>query len=153
LDEEEMKETDLEQYKIISTSFNDEVTRFWSRFNILMGIQMGGFIGILASLKMLVSNPSLFRLALILMTLYSIATTLIVIRGHLMHETILRMLAMMEEDSEGELHILQFARKASRVPVGLNQLVGIGMSGVFSVAWICFLVLAEAKKYGFSILK
>jgi len=148
-----MKPVDLEQYKILSTSFNDEITRFWSRFNILMGIQMGGLIGVLASAKVLVMNPGLFRLALILMMLYSIATTIIVVRGHIMHETILRMLGMMEQDSKGELRILKLARKASRVPVGLNQLVATGIACTFSAAWAVFLILAEIKNYGFTLPK
>ncbi len=148
-----MKPVDLDQYKLLFASFNDEVSRFWSRFNILMGIQMGGFIGVLASLKTLVLNPSLFRLALILMMLYSISTTIIAVRGHIMHEALLRTLGMMEQESKGELRILNLARKASRVPIGLNQIVGIGIASVFSIAWFVFLCLAEINAYDFAVGK
>jgi len=68
---------ELKQYELLVLTFNDEITRFWTRFNILMGLQMGGFVGILASTGVLTLNPSLFRLALLLMTLYSASTLLL----------------------------------------------------------------------------
>lgn len=148
-----MKTSWMEQYKLLFSAFNDEASRFWSRFNILMGIQMGGFIGVLASMKTLVANPGLFRMSLILMTLYSVSTAVITARGHLMHEALLRALAMMEADSDGELQILGLARKSSRVPVGLNQMVGICIAAVFVIAWLLFLIMAEVVNYQFTLPK
>ena len=148
-----MTDYNFEQYKILTTYFNDEVTRFWSRFNILMGIQMGGFIGILASLKTLFLNVGLFRLALIFMTFYSVATTIIALRGHIMHESMIKMILMMERESDGKLKILSLARKVSKVPVGLNQIIGICISTGFSIAWIAFLIHSESIDYAFIFLK
>lgn len=144
-----MTDYNFEQYKILTTSFNNEVTRFWSRFNILMGIQMGGFIGILASLKTLFLNVGLFRLALIFMTFYSVATMIIVLRGHIMHESMIKMILTMERESDGKLKILSLAGKVSKVPVGLNQIVGICISTGFSIAWIAFLIHSESIDYAF----
>ena len=134
-----MNPTMLDQYKLLFSAYNDEVSRFWSRFNILMGIQMGAFVGIVASIKSLVPNAGLFRLSLVLMTLYSFATTVITVRGHFMHEALLRALGVMEEDSKGELRILHLSRKASRIPVGFNQLIGICIALIFSVSWMVLL--------------
>jgi hypothetical protein len=117
----------FEQYKILSTSFNDEITRFWSRFNILMGIQMGGFIGILASPKLLFMSPELFRLTLILMSMFSVSTTFIVFRGCMMHGAILRMLAMMEQDSKYELGLVRLAWEVSSISIGIKSRIPIGI--------------------------
>jgi hypothetical protein len=149
----DMKTTRLEQYKSLFPCFNGEVSRFWSRFNILMGIQMGAFIGILASLKMLVANPSLFRLSLLLMTLYSFATAVIAIRGHLMHEAVLRTLSIMESNSDGELKLLALGRKSSGVPVGLNQNVGACIACIFIIVWLSLFIMAKIHKYQLMVAK
>lgn len=148
-----MKPTWMEQYKLLFAAFNDEISRFWSRFNILVGIQMGGFIGVLASVRILVANPGLFRLSLALMTLYSFATAVITVRGHLMHEALLQALAMMEADSGGEIQLLGLARRSSRVPFGLNQIVGICIASIFFICWLSFLIMAEVINYGFAVPK
>ena len=148
-----MTDYNFEQYKIITTSFNDEVTRFWSRFNILMGIQMGGFIGILASLKTLFLNVGLLRLALIFMTFYSVATTIIFLRGHIMHESMIKMILMMERESDGKLKILSLAGKVSKVPFGFNQIIGICIATGFAIAWIAFLIHSEFINYAFIFSK
>ncbi len=141
---------ELKQYELLALTFNDEVTRFWTRFNILMGLQMGGFVGVLASTGILASNPGLFRLALILMTLYSVTTAEVISRGHLMHETLLRALALLERESDGRLRMLSLCRQVSRVPIGLNQHIAIVIAVVFVLAWVAFLVWAEMNKYGFA---
>jgi len=110
---------------------------------------MGGFIGILASLKILFLNVGLFRLALIFMTFYSVATAIIVLRGHIMHESMIKMILMMERESDGKLKILSLAGKASKVPVGFNQIIGICISAGFSIAWIAFLIHSEFIGYAF----
>jgi len=146
-----MTDSELEQYKILTSSYNDEVTRFWWRFNILMGVQMGGFIGILAAAKLLVLNPMLFRLAVVLMTLYSIATLLIVVRGHSMHEMLLRALATMEKESMGTLRILSLVNKLSKVAIGFNQVVAMCIAMCFTLTWCVLLVYAESKGYAFAL--
>jgi len=142
---------DLKQYELLVLTFNDEITRFWTRFNILMGLQMGGFVGVLASTGVLALNPSIFRLALTLMTLFSGSTLAVISRGHLMHESLLRALALLERESDGRFHILDTSRRASKIPIGLNQRFAIGIAAVFVLAWLCFLIWAEVNRYGFNV--
>lgn len=118
----------FEQYKLLTSSFNDEITRFWSRFNILFGVEIIGLIGILNSLKILSSNVVLFRLTLILMLLYSISTFLIVLRGFLMHQNILKTFLIFEQESEGKLEILKLSKSNSKTPIGFNQIIAISIS-------------------------
>jgi hypothetical protein len=142
---------ELKQYELLALTFNDEITRFWTRFHILMGLQMGGFVGILASTGILALNPGLFRLALILMTLYSITTAAVVSRGHLMHETLLRALALLERESNGRFRMLSLCKQVSKVPIGLNQHLALVISGIFVLAWIAFLIWAEILQYAFAV--
>lgn len=148
-----MTDYNFEQYKILTNSFNDEITRFWTRFNILMGIQMGGFVGVLASSKVLILNTDLFRLSLILMVLYSAAATIIVVRGHIMHDTIIKMLIMLEQNSDGQLKLLSLAGNATKIPIGLNQRAAIFVAAVFTITWVAFLIIAEGKEYAFILPK
>jgi len=68
-----------------------------------------------------------------------------------MHEALLRALALLERESEGRFHILRTIRRASRIPIGLNQRFAIAIATVFVLAWLCFLVWAEINRYGFSV--
>ena len=144
-----MADYTLEQYKILCSSFNDEISRFWSRFNILIGIEMVGFVGTLTAAKVLIANPALFRLTLLYMCIYSIAVAAIVWRGFLMHQSILRVLLLFEQKSEGKLTILQESRNTSRVPIGLNQIIAIAVAILFALLWVCIIILAEVQDYRF----
>ena len=132
----------LEQYKLLTSSFNDEITRFWSRFNILFGVEIIGLIGILNSLKILSSNIVLFRLTLILMLLYSISTFLIVWRGFMMHQNILKTLLKFEQKSEGKLEILRLSKSNSKIPIGFNKILPF-LFHVFSqyFGFLCFYIM------------
>ena len=147
----EIDPAELKQYELLALTFNDEISRFWTRFNILMGFQMGAFVGTLASTGILAANPGLFRLALILMTLYSISTAAVISRGHLMHQTLLRALDLLERESKGRFRMLSLCRQTSKVPIGSNQQIAVVISVIFVLAWIAFLVLAEMNKYAFAV--
>jgi len=143
----------LEQYKIIAHSYDQEVNRFWIRFNIFVGFQLGGLIGIFASSKLLIPNPFLFRIALITMIIISSAAALVVLRGFLMHQMILRVFVELEKKSKGELELLRLASQVSRIPIGLNQIVASTISVLLDLVWIVFLVYAECIKYHFVLPK
>jgi hypothetical protein len=139
----------LEQYKIITSSFDAEITRFWTRFNILVGLEIGGLLGVFAASKVLILNPGLFRIALMAMTFFSFAATVIIWRGYLMHQTILRMIVEIEKRSEGKLQMLRIAGQTSRIPIGLNQIVAIGIALVLAIFWVVLWIYAELIGYNF----
>ncbi|MBC8485060.1 MAG: hypothetical protein H8D45_03355 [Bacteroidetes bacterium] len=143
----------LEQYKILTTMFDNEISRFWSRFNILFGIEIVGLIGIFNSLELLILNSFLFRSTLIFMIFFSSATCIIVIRGFMMHENILHILFKLEKKSKGKLQILNLSKSSSHIPIGFNQIIAIGITAIFILFWLSFLIFAEIKSYQFIISK
>ena len=139
----------LEQYKLMASSFNQEITRFWTRFHILVGFEIGGFIAILASSKVLILNPCLFRVALMAMTFLSLGAAVIVWRGFLMHQTLLRVMAELEKRSDGKLYTLRISGQVSSMPIGLNQIIAIVIATTLALCWIVLWVYAEFIGFGF----
>jgi len=87
------------------------------------------------------------------MVLYSAAATIIVVRGHIMHDTIIKMLIMLEQNSDGQLKLLSLAGNATKIPIGLNQRAAIFVAAVFTITWVAFLIIAEGKEYAFILPK
>lgn len=146
-----MKNADLVQYELLFSAFTEEVSRFWSRFNILVGIQMAGFVGVLAYMQNLAKMAAVLRLVLLMMILYSVSTTVITVRGHLMHQTLLKALQQLEGESDGALRLLKAVGGHARVPLGLNQLVAIFIACAFSLGWLVILLMAEKSGYSFGL--
>ena len=145
-----MPEYLLDQWKMLASTFNDEITRFWTRFHIMIGLEMGGLVGILASSDILEPNSALFRTALLFMNCFAVGSAAIVWRGFLMHQTLLKALALVEEESGGKLRLLELCGRVSRIPIGLNQVIAIVIASSFAILWLAFLVYGESVGYQFN---
>ena len=147
----------LEQYKLAVTCLDSEITRFWTRFNILMGIQVGALVGVYASVPVLSANPMLFRILLILMVLFSASTAVINHRGSRFRQQLTGMVAALESQSDGKLVLFSAAstalpKRRGQVSAGIQE-IAVRISTVSALAWVATLVWCEAMKYSFTILE
>lgn len=145
----------LEQYKLAVTCLDSEITRFWTRFNILMGVQVGALVGVYASVPVLSANPMLFRILLILMVLFSASTAVINHRGSRFRQQLIGMVAAIESQSEGKLMLFTTAsttlpKSRGSVSAGIQE-VAVWISIVSALAWVASLLWSEAMKYSFTI--
>lgn len=76
-----MDETYLEQYKILWSTFNSEMQRFWVRFNILIGIEVAAGYGMLKLWPDLSGEDITKWAVFLLMSVFSVITCLIVWRA------------------------------------------------------------------------
>ena len=86
------------------------------------------------------------------MLLYSTSTFLIVWRGFMMHQNILKILLIFEQKSEGKLEILKLSKSNSKIPIGFNQIIAISISCVFTIFWISLFLFYEINNYNVVIL-
>ena len=73
--------TDLVQYKLIISMWDNEITRFYSRQRLYIGIKLAAFAGVLAGIQTLLNDLNYFRLALGFLLLISLLTALVATRG------------------------------------------------------------------------
>ena len=72
---------DTEQYKIVMTLYDNEVSRFYSRQNLHLGLQMAAFAGIFAGLDKLLQYSALFRIVILFLVFVGLITAMIATRG------------------------------------------------------------------------
>jgi hypothetical protein len=142
---DKMKEFDKEQYFSMITFWDNEISRFYSRQNLYISIQLAAFSGIITLFDKLSEKIILFRFALCLITFSSLITSLIATRGLSMQKMIIKIIQELEERSNDKLDISKIANKCSK----LNFLTNFKYSLIFSwgltAFWVIVFIIIEQK--------
>lgn len=141
------------QYELVIGVYQSESGRFWTRFNIFTGIQFGGMLGVLASVKVLAANPLLFRYLMIMCALLSSLVVLVCIRGIMSTRMLLRMIAHVESRSKELLPLVALTKELDRLPQYVNFILAVVTSIVLSVAWWAALIYLEGSNYQIMVPK
>lgn len=97
----------LEQYKLAVGSWNQEMQRFWFRFNILVGLELVALIGLVAKYEDIKKHPFIVGIFLVVMVVYSLLTLAIVRHGIKVYKNIVSVLTAIEERSDERLFLIQ----------------------------------------------
>ena len=138
---------DVEQYKIIMTVYDNEVSRFYNRQNLHLGMQMIAFAGIIAGIDKLLEHSGLFRIALILLVFVGFITAMIATRGLTTQYLTMKIASDIENRSQGQWDILQLAKKHSKSPLYLNFIFSVAFAWGLFLLWLFILVWMEICKY------
>ena len=138
---------DIEQYKILMNMYDNEISRFYSRQNIYIGIQLASFAGMMAGLNTLVMVPSLFRISLIFLLTISVITALIALRGLTTHKLMRKIISDFEKDSNGNLRIMELAKKHTTLSLDVNFFLSLALSIGAVIFWIALFVFLEYRSY------
>ena len=141
----------LEQYKVLLTMYNSEMNRFWTRFNIFLGLQVAIFIAMLSSSKFLVSNPSIFRFGTICVVILSLAGSLINLRGYGVQRMFINAIGKLEDESKGTLVLLKTFRRVSNVSLVVNGFIAVAVGFLMTAIWVFLLIYFETIGYTFVI--
>lgn len=128
----------LEQYKLAVGSWNQEMQRFWFRFNILVGLELAALIGLVAKYDDITKHPFIFGLLLTVMACYSLLTLGIVRHGINVYNNIVSVLTTIEQRSDDKLFLIRVflaQRLPMKDPQGMWYAVGIQAALTF-VWWI-----------------
>ena len=142
-----------EQYISLMTLYDGEQGRFWTRFNISVGFQLALLIGVLSSVEFLAMNVFVFRAVLVVGAVLSAGCVAIVVRGIGIHAAILRMIAKLEEQSQGKLVLLKTYREVSGMPLAINSYICLMLGIVFCACWVCGLAYLESIGYAVTLPK
>ena len=141
------------QYKILVDVYQNETGRFWTRFNIFVGIQFVGLLGILSNLKILAANVVVFRSLMIFCGLLSALVVLIVVRGIMSSRMLIRMIAHLENQSQELMPLVALTRKFDSLPQYVNLIVTLAISALFCLGWWLALIYFEVTSYSIVIPK
>jgi hypothetical protein len=146
-DTERVMPNDTEQYKIIMMMYDNEISRFYSRQNLHLGLQMAALAGIIAGLDKLLQHPELFRLVLLSLVFVGFITAIIATRGLTTQNLILKVVLDIENRSKGEWDILTLARRHTKSPLSLNFIFSVLFAWALFLLWVVVLIWMEMVKY------
>lgn len=141
-----MQNSTFEQYKLLWDAFNGEMQRFWTRFNILIGIEIVACYGIL-KLKQDINADNdngviILGALLIVMIFFSISTCLIVHRAIGVYKIFYESLCYFESLKKGSLFLITLAEEMAekiqieKVENPKSMLMARTISILLSVVWI-----------------
>lgn len=137
----------FDQYDASIKLYDSELNRFWTRFNIFLGLQIGFFALTLNAIKFLVPNPVLFRTAIVVLLLISIANAITALRDTYTQLALLKLIWIRENKSNGQFSLLHDYREVSNVPLIINNIVVLFVSFGLLTIWITLFVYLELKEY------
>jgi hypothetical protein len=137
----------MEQYKLLLDQYDNEMNRYWTRFNVGLGFQIALLLVFINGLSVLSANPHLFRLLLFLANVFSWGFLVVVFRGLNVQSALLHAIRSLEEESKGELKLLTLVEKGTRLPLVVNQIVATIQALVLSLFWIVVYVILESSGY------
>ena len=139
------------QYELVIGVYQDETGRFWTRFNIFVGIQFAGLIGILSNLKALKANPDIFRYVLLICALLSVLVIIICFRGVSSARMLLKLIAHIESKSKELLPLTDLIRQFDPLPQYVNFIIAILISFLLSCGWWASIIYLENIGYQIAI--
>ena len=134
---------EVQQYSLIMQLYDSEVSRFYTRQNLYIGIQLVIFAAILAGVDKIICYPFLLRFALIVLVFVSLMTALIGLRGLTTQKLIYKIINEIEDRNRARLDIILLAKKHSKAPLTLIFILSIILSwGLFTI-WLILIAWFE----------
>ena len=133
----------LEQYKVLWDTFNQEMQRFWFRFNILIGLELVAFFGFSTKLAEFRQNLEIFLVGLLMLAFFSWITVAIVWRAIQVYELLASLLLRFEEKAPKScpLFLVTWAQEISNSDGGTSvdkpnaMYWGLGIAVLGAVGW------------------
>ncbi len=125
----------LKQYELLVGLYDSEMSRFWVRFNIFVGMEFAGLIAMVVNPKFLVANPVLMRALLLFCAIFSLLVVLMVLRSISSSRLIPSILSRIEAKSDNLANIISLSKKIDPLPQYINFLIALCISIIFSILW------------------
>ena len=138
---------DDKSFEMLWGTYDSEMGRFWTRFNLFVVVQAASAFGVLTALKTLVENPALFRALLVFLGLLSLLALAVVVRGIFTQAMFYQLFSEIQND----FPLLQFLLRPAVLSRYTNGLLAVGVSSLMSTAWWFALIWLERTHYNLGI--
>jgi len=140
-----MKKEEKEYNQIISL-YDNEMSRFWTRFNIFIGFEIAILIGIFSIIRTIFHIVVLTRIILLFVTIISLLFFLIIIRSLCVNLKIVKILINYEEKNIVEYRIFSTYKK-EKFPLVINGVLAMIISGMFFAFFLLMFIYFEFSKF------
>ena len=134
---------------LIVSSLNNEMNRFWTRFNIFAGVQVGALLGVVHAAKVLLANLIVFRAVLVLLVAFSLTGAIAIFRGHDLQRALVKTLYQLEDSLPKENRLFEHIVANMRTPLYTCNIACCVFGVVCVLLWVAGWVWLE--KMGFPI--
>lgn len=135
--------------ELIVSSLNSEMNRFWTRFNVFAGVQVGGLLGVVHAARILLANIMMFRFVLVVLVLFSTVGSIAIFRGHDLQRALVKTLAEAEGSLAKEKRLFGRVVGNMRMPLYTCNIACCAFGVICVLLWVAGWVWLE--KTGFAI--
>lgn len=125
----------LKQYELLVGMYDNEMNRFWVRFNIFVGMEFAGLLAICVNPKFLIANRAVLFTVLLFCALLSLLVVFMVLRGITSARLFLQIMKMIEKKSPELGNLIEIIPRLDRVPQYVNFLIALIVAFLFSALW------------------
>jgi hypothetical protein len=133
-------DADRTSQKIMAETLFSEMDRYWTRFNIFAAVQVGALVGVVNSLTVLLTNPSLFRFVFVFLLWFSVTGAIAVFRGHDLQRSIILVVVEVEQLLPEEQRLFSLCRKHFHTPTFMANIAcsvfAVFCCGCWALAWL-----------------
>ncbi len=130
-----------DQYLKALEIFDADNTRFWTRFNVSIGLQLIMAVGLASNYKALIGNIFFGCLTILVALAFSIFTVLVMWRSLQINIGMFNALQDLE-DKDQSLILLKTYSKHSQSPNGIMARYCLGMSSLLTLFWFVILYVS-----------
>lgn len=135
--------------ELIVSSLNSEMNRFWTRFNVFAGVQIGGLLGVVHAARMLLANVMVFRVVLLVLVLFSAVGAIAIFRGHDLQRALVKTLAEVESSLAKEKRLFELILRNMKMPLYTCNIACCAFGVICVLLWMVGWIWLE--KIGFAI--
>jgi hypothetical protein len=137
--------------ELIFSLINEEMNRFWTRFNIFGAVQVGAVIGIASAAQFFFNNLALLRSVFVLLIAFPISGSIAILRGYDLQRVWVPTLDELEKSNpEGE-RVLAKAKRNQRLPMYLSSITCSIFGMLCTLFWILGWVMLELTNFNINL--
>lgn len=138
----------LKQYELLAGIYDSEMSRFWTRFNIFVGMEFAGLIALIINPEFVVANSEILFSVLLFCSLFSLLVVLTVIRSISSARLFPKLFARIEAERAELAEFMALVKKLDPLPQYVNFVIALVIAALFSLLWWCAFII-----YGLGILQ
>ena len=139
--------------EIIISTLNNEMNRFWTRFNIFAAVQVGTVIGVISNIEFLCSNLIIFRFVFILFISFSVVGAVAIFRGFDLQKALVKTLIQVEKDLPANFQLFRIMHSHMKFPLYISNIACSIFATLYCLFWIFGWIYCEVIKFSINIPK
>jgi hypothetical protein len=135
-----------EATKLLVSLLDNEMSRFWTRFNIFGAVQIGAIMATVSNMKILKMYRKLFRVILWALFFFSLVGVIALLRSFDLQRAYVETLSSIESNWPVQNQFVSQLFTNTFLPKYLNILCCILLGVFFCIFWLCLAIRFKFRK-------